>query len=178
MASNSYREVDGVVTGYLKTTRVCKHPPVVRLFANTRHVFANKIDISVTGHMQIPALSHELCLQTQASVCKQPDHQAGVCKQPDHQAGVCKQTDSHRRWFANNQTVTAGGLQTTGQSPTVVCKHRSVTGVDLQTTGQPQAVICKPSPVVCGQMRTVIGGSVMPRGMSLLLAPLFANHRI
>jgi hypothetical protein len=40
------------VTDYLKTKRVCKHPPVVRLFANTRHVFANKIDISVTGHMQ------------------------------------------------------------------------------------------------------------------------------
>ena len=153
---------------------ICKHPPCV-CKQNRYFCYRSYADYEC---MQIPALSHELCLQTQASVCKQPDHQAGVCKQPDHQAGVCKQTDSHRRWFANNQTVTAGGLQTTGQSPTVVCKHRSVTGVDLQTTGQPQAVICKPSPVVCGQMRTVIGGSVMPRGMSLLLAPLFANHRI
>ena len=134
----------------MKTTRVCKHPPVVRLFANTRHVFANKFDISVTGHMQTTSVCKFRHLVTSCVckhppvVCKQPDHQAGVCKQPDHQAGVCKQPYSHRRVFANNRTVTVGCLQTTGQSPAVGCKqpgslrrwfanNRTVSGGGLQT---------------------------------------------
>lgn len=148
-------------SGYLQTSAMC---------------LQTKIQYFRYGSMQTASVckfrhfSQELCLQTPASSL-QTTRPPGGCLQTTGQspAVVCKQPVG----------VIGGGLQTTGRSPPVVC--------GFKLTGQPKPGVCKPPLVVCGQLWTVNGGSVMPHVMSLLFGSiclqttacevrLFANH--